>query len=404
MSEHDVIIVGAGAAGLSAARVLRRAGVQKILVLERESRAGGLPRHSDHPGFGFSQFKRPYRGPDYAARLIKECEGIDIRTSATVCDILPGGALSVASQSGMDQFSAKAVLLTTGTREMAGVSRLVGSSRPWGLFTTGAIQKFIHDADHIPCKNPVIVGSEWVSFSVVLTLRKVGVKPAAILEAGSRAIASEWVGRTTELVCRIPLLRQARLLRIMGESVVNGIEYEQQGQVRQMNCDAVIFTGQFVPEASLAASGHIRMNENSQGPEIDQYWRCSDPTYFAAGNVLRPVESSGVAGREGEAAAQSIAAHLQEKIPAGDRIPVTIDPPFEYIYPQVIVSPGKELHPLHLRTRATRTAKGVLQMVRNGETVWKRRITANALQRIRLPVRKVHVEGLKNLEVKIAES
>ena len=64
MSGVDVVIVGAGPAGLTAARELARD--RNVLVLDREGEAGGIPRHSDHLGYGLRDLRRVTSGPAYA--------------------------------------------------------------------------------------------------------------------------------------------------------------------------------------------------------------------------------------------------------------------------------------------------------------------------------------------------
>src|SRR5262249_15002529 len=78
----DVLIVGAGPAGLAAAIELRRLGVARVVVLERERDAGGVPRHSAHTGFGLRDLRRLLSGPQYAARYVHLATqaGIELRT------------------------------------------------------------------------------------------------------------------------------------------------------------------------------------------------------------------------------------------------------------------------------------------------------------------------------------
>ena len=68
-AEPEVVIVGGGPAGLAAAAELGRQGVRDVLVIERETQAGGIPRHAKHQGFGLRDLHRVMSGPDYAARL-----------------------------------------------------------------------------------------------------------------------------------------------------------------------------------------------------------------------------------------------------------------------------------------------------------------------------------------------
>ena len=77
-----------------------------------------------------------------------------------------------------------------------------------------------------------------------------------------------------------------------------------------MGYDGVILTGEFTPESALLRMGHIEVDPATGGPVVDQYGRCSDPVYFAAGNLLRPVETAGWSWREGRAVAAVLAADL----------------------------------------------------------------------------------------------
>ena len=86
MEEHDVVIIGAGPAGLAAAIRLRELGINDVVVLEREVEAGGIPRHCGHFGFGWESHRRLMTGPNYSARLRAAAKQIDIRTHTTELD------------------------------------------------------------------------------------------------------------------------------------------------------------------------------------------------------------------------------------------------------------------------------------------------------------------------------
>ena len=81
----DVAIVGGGPAGLTAAAELaRRLGPATVVVLEREDAAGGIPRHSDHTGYGLRDRHRFSRGPDYARRLAADARAAGATSSNPV--------------------------------------------------------------------------------------------------------------------------------------------------------------------------------------------------------------------------------------------------------------------------------------------------------------------------------
>src|SRR6185437_12544987 len=101
----DVVIVGAGPAGLAAAQALRDAGLTRLVVLERDAQGGGVPRHCGHPGFGWREFGRVLRGPAYAEAMVERSRGIAIRTGCSVTALAPGGRLTISTEKGMEEIA-----------------------------------------------------------------------------------------------------------------------------------------------------------------------------------------------------------------------------------------------------------------------------------------------------------
>ena len=115
----DVAIVGAGPAGLTAATKLSEKSSARVLVVERESEAGGIPRHSDHLGYGIRDKRRFLTGPNYARRLVDEATdaGATILTRTMVTSWGENGELNVTGPHGRDTIQARHIILATGARE-----------------------------------------------------------------------------------------------------------------------------------------------------------------------------------------------------------------------------------------------------------------------------------------------
>ncbi len=260
--------------------------------------------------------------------------------------------------------------------------------------------------NHIrPCRRPVIVGSEWVSFSALLTLRRAGIKPVAMIEEADRITAPRPADTIARLAFGVPVLTRTRLLGILGREVVEAVEIERDGRREHLACDAVVMTGGFVPEAALPRASYLELDEGSGGPIIDQHWRCSDPVYFAAGNLLRSVETSGVVGREGEAAGRAMAAALAGRLIApARRVPIKASSPLRYVTPQVVAAPGDRPNGLLFRTCVDRLARGILWLLRNGEEIWHRKISALPERHIRLPGGLVSLDDIESVEVRLDPS
>lgn len=386
--QADVLILGGGPAGLSCARALRGRDIRNIVLLERESMAGGIPRHCGHLGFGLREFGKIYSGSDYARRLVDDAAGIDLRLRMTVLKFEPGGLVRTTGPSGPKEFQAKAVVLAFGARETPRSARLISGGRPFGVMNTGALQQHVYLHGTCPFQRPVVIGSELVAFSTLFTLRHVGVKPLAVIEENARITARQpghWIAR---LGFGVPVLTSTRLLRIMGEDKVTGIELDRGFGAEQMDCDGVILTGKFRPETAVIAPSHIEIDSGTRGPAIDGYFRCSDHHYFAAGNVLRGIETAGQCWREGKAVADMVAARLEDRLPVREPdARVTLQGPLAYVYPQRIYRDAPDGHPLLFKARVTRAVHGQLSVVVDGKVVWSRRISALPERRIawRLP-------------------
>lgn len=398
---YDVLIVGAGPAGLSAARVLKHAGVEKIAVLERTGEPGGLPRYCGHPGFGMLDFGRMWRGPRYA-RALTEAAGVPILTDTTVTRIESGGVVHVSTERGPETWQARAVLLATGTRETPRGPRLVSGTRPWGVTTTGAFQEMVMKGLR-PFRNPVIIGSELVSFSALMTARHGRVKPVAMIEQNARITAQRPADMLASMVYGTPILLNTQLVSILGGDRVEGVEIERDGERRTLACDGVVFTGQFVPDAILARTSGLALDGGTRGPAIDSTFRTQDPRVFAAGNVLRAVEHSGQAALEGRAAARMILRALEKRLPdPGSAVPVTCGQGVASVWPQRLHAAPRGRIVLHARMETPQ--RGVLRLSdEHGRTVAHRRVNVLPERRVALAVPAAALSGVSALRLEVEQ-
>ena len=284
MERRDVVIIGGGPAGLSAARRLGELGIAAT-VLEREQQAGGVPRHCGHLGFGWESHRRIWTGPRFAAQLRDDSKSLDLRTGHTVLGI-DGDVLRVQSEKGISEITASKIILATGTRETPRAPRFVDGSRPRGVMTTGALQAHVYLQHFKPFERPVIIGSELVSFSAILTCRHVGIRPVAMIEAKDHISAPRPGDLIAKLVYGVPVWTRTRLIAIDGRKQVEAVEIERDGKRERIACDGVIFTGEWVPEAALLVN---------------------KPKVTLAGNVHGALKTSGACWREGRAIAEQIA-------------------------------------------------------------------------------------------------
>lgn len=379
-----VLIVGAGPAGLAAAAEFGRLGMTDLVVLEREDEAGGIPRFCPHPTFGLTDFFRLLSGPTYAAKWRARVPAGRVFTSTTVTHIGEDATVMATARTGERTLRPKRILLATGIREQSRAARLVSGDRPRNVMTTGALQRLIAANGRLPFSRPVVVGSELVAFSALLSLREHGAKPVAMLEAGDRIIAMRPGDLFTRTVLQTPVLCGNRVVSINARpddaGSLESVTVESAGGRREIACDAVIFTGNFVPEASLLSCSGL-VSAGSRGPLIDQHWRTDNPMVYAAGNVLRSVETAAWSAREGIAAARAIVADLNGQT-RGRRVPIEVIGPVQLVVPGVLSLPVGDLGPLQMQIRMAADARGHFSLSADGREFWtSRRLTARRERR-----------------------
>ena len=336
----NVVIVGGGPAGLTAARYLRSAGVPAVLVLEREAQAGGIPRHSDHLGYGLRDLRTLLSGPAYARRLAELADAVaaDIRLATMVTGWAADRSLLVTSPQGRRRIDARAVVLATGARERPRSARLVPGDRPDGIFTTGQLQNHVH-LHHQPAgTSAVIVGAEMVSWSAVLTLRAAGCRASLMTTEYGRPEAYAAITAAGRLGLRVPVARRTRVTRVLGRDRVRAVELEHldSGKRRTFACDTVVFSGSWIPDHELARLRGLEIDPGHAGPVVDSALRTTADGIFAVGNLLHPVDTADVAALDGRHVAGSVKRYLEHGGPSRPAVRLRAEPPFTWVAPGLI--------------------------------------------------------------------
>ncbi len=385
----DVAIVGGGPAGIAAACELRRKNAGRIVVLDREVSAGGTPRHCGHPPFGWREFGRVLTGPAYARKLVDRARTADVEICArhTVVALGEGGLLHAATPEGPLTIRARRVILATGAREAPPSARLISGDRPIGCLTTGALQSFVYLHGLLPFRRPVIVGTEYVSLSAILTCRRAGIKPVAVIESNRRPSVPKPLGLLPRLM-GIPAHFGAEIAGIHGRGRVERVTVRlASGEVRDFACDGVLFTGRFVPEAAIVQASHLVIDSGSKGPSIDQFGRCSDPAYFAAGNILRAVETAGWSYAEGVRVGRMVASDLAGDLPVRTHeLSVSRGDGVKLVVPQRILLPANGSGLGDLQLRLERAVSGRILVEVDNALVWEREVNALPDRRLLVPL------------------
>jgi thioredoxin reductase len=374
----DVIVVGAGPAGLACAIELRNRGVADVLVLDREARAGGIPRHCGHQGFGLRDLRRLMPGPRYARRYVDLARGAGARVlEQTMVTGWSDGALDVTSPAGREQLRAAAVVLATGCRERPRAARLVPGSRPEGVMTTGTLQQLVDRGRPVGTR-ALVVGAEHVSFSALLTLAHAGAGVVAMVTELPRhqSLAAFRLAATVRY--RTPVWTRTAVTAIRGRARVEEVELHDLdgGRTRRIACDTVVFTGDWIPDHELAVLAGLELDPGTRGPRVDAGLRTARRGLLAAGNLLHGAEPADIAALSGRHAAASAVTWLAEQDSwPQPHLPIVCCEPLHWISPNAISSTEEPPPRRRFTLRSRAFLRGpTIEIRQDGRRLWKGRL------------------------------
>lgn len=392
-SHYQVIIIGAGPSGIGVATALHEKGIDDIIILDREKTAGGVPRHCQHPTFGIQTYHRLMKGSTYVKKILSKIPNVEIATQVDVCKIKPHGEIDCITPGGLKTITANYVVLATGVRETPRHPRLITGLRPAGIMTTGALQQFVYLKKLLPCKKPIIVGTELVSFSALWTLKQQQVKAVAMIEENNRTTAY----RVSPLFAKImgtPIYYKTHISDIEGLDRVEGITIKDEyGNTQHIECDSVIFTGQFTGEYTLIRDSHLAYNPRTGCPITNSFSQCSDPSYFSVGNMMHPADMGDQCYQEGLKIGCNILGTSQTEM----NIPISFDNSIAIGYPTAL-SPN---YPTTINIRVKHQIQGIITVSQGNHILLSKK-------KKMLPARRILLKNIipknKRLPIKITIS
>jgi len=342
----DVAVIGGGPAGISTSLGLSKEKKLSIALFESEAELGGMPR-SCHIFFGLRDMKRIYTGPQYARKLnelIQETS-VQIHKNATVLKVLPGKPgelhqLTVSSPEGLRKYNSRIVVLATGCYEKSREARRIPGGRPAGIFTTGSLQQIVNLQGLRPGKKAVVIGSEHVAFLSVITLRRAGVSVIGLVEEDQLLKTYPIAAKAISCFYRFPIYKGYEVGSILGKNRVEGVELVSTTRdgVLRLDCDTVVCTSNFRPDAALIYNTPIEQDPFTLGPSVDVDYMTTVPHIFAAGNILHGADMHDLCALEGEKAAQSILRILRStKAEEQEFVYMSAESPIRYVVPQRIL-------------------------------------------------------------------
>ena len=403
----DVLVIGAGPAGIAAATSAARFGAESVMLIERDNRLGGILFQCIHNGFGLYRYNEELTGPEYAQRdidgLLKN--SVIVKSNTFAADIIRNDSsfgVLLLCHDNAEWISARSIILAMGCRERTAGAISLPGQRPSGFYTAGTAQRLMNIQNVKVGTSVVIVGSGDIGMIMARRMTLEGSIVKAVTEI------MPFPGGLARNIHQclhdfgIPLFLSTGISQVYGRHRVEGVRIapvDENGQLndsegRDIECDTLLLSVGLIPENELSKKASVKLDPRTQGAMVDANCMTSVPGIFACGNVLHVHDVADFVTEESELAGNAAARWVADPLIGQLSVPVSCAEDIRYTVPQSINEMKETI--ISLRVARPRPSCKIIIRQKNRILASKSYIRLQPSEMVRIPVT---IERIEPVEV-----